>query len=165
MGRISATVNHRGRFFRRRCRIPDRAARPGLCAEAKGRFQAEIAVDRQIWDDLHTETGVRPGAHQLRWVFPEIPGKGNNPRIVYLTDLALEITRRLVLKHPEGPLFRNTRGRRRPTDAVNCHFQRLQKKLGTKYCLYVIRHTWMNRLLTGGTDSLTVAVLAGHRPW
>jgi len=35
-------------------------------------------------------------------------------------------------------------------------------KVGTKYSLYVLRHTWMNRLLTRGVDSLTVAFLAGH---
>lgn len=33
---------------------------------------------------------------------------------------------------------------------------------GEKFCLYHFRHTWMNRLLTSGVDSLTVAVLAGH---
>ena len=35
-------------------------------------------------------------------------------------------------------------------------------ELGPKYCLYDIRHTWMNRLLTKGVDALTVAFLAGH---
>lgn len=39
---------------------------------------------------------------------------------------------------------------------------KLAQKLGEKYCLYNFRHTWMNRLLTSGVDSLTVAVLAGH---
>ena len=45
---------------------------------------------------------------------------------------------------------------------MNCRFTTLQKKLGNRYCLYVLRHTWMNRLLTNGVDSLTVAILAGH---
>jgi integrase len=35
-------------------------------------------------------------------------------------------------------------------------------ELAPKYCLYAIRHTWMNRMLTGGVDALTVAILAGH---
>ena len=35
-------------------------------------------------------------------------------------------------------------------------------ELAPKYCLYTLRHTWMNRLLTRGVDSLTVAILAGH---
>jgi integrase len=87
---------------------------------------------------------------------------GRTTRIVYLTDEALEITRRLMLTYPEGPFFRNTRGIPWTADAVNCRFTTIKKKLGKRYCLYALRHTWMNRLLTAGVDSLTVAVLAGH---
>lgn len=155
-----------------------------------------------------------------RWVFPESESKGNLPRIVYLTDRALEITRRRVLRYPDGPLFRNGRGVSWSTDAVNCAFQRnqvrlgkarmeeqglsitaaeiaalmpdlnpvrkskgverqktvaelrheakkkltqkLAGKLGEKYSLYSLRHTWMNRMLKNGVDALTVAFLAGH---
>ena len=39
---------------------------------------------------------------------------------------------------------------------------RKASELAPKYCLYVLRHTWMNRLLTRGVDGLTVAILAGH---
>jgi integrase len=100
---------------------------------------------------------------QGRWVFPKSEEKMNRTtRVVYLTDQALEITQRLVLAHPEGPLFRNTHGVQWTTDAVNCRFSSIAKKLGKKYCLYAIRHTWMNRLLTSGVDGLTVAILAGH---
>ncbi|MFO1043315.1 MAG: tyrosine-type recombinase/integrase [Planctomycetaceae bacterium] len=185
------------------------------------------------------ETGCRPqeslrveARHvdlvNQRWVFPESESKTDIPRVVYLTDEALAITKRLMLQHPSGPLFRNLNG---PwtTDAVNCAFIRLQIKLGRalvaatveqpakdkrrkylsvdedavaklkaklnplkksgvaktevellhearrkltyrqateagpKYSLYVIRHTWMNRLLTSGVDALTVAFLAGHK--
>ncbi len=67
-----------------------------------------------------------------------------------------------MLTHPEGPIFRNTRGARWTTDAVNCRFTTLKRKVGKRYCLYVLRHTWMNRLLTRGVDALTVAILAGH---
>ena len=45
---------------------------------------------------------------------------------------------------------------------MNCRFTTLNRKLRKRYCLYVLRHTWMNRLLTSGVDALTVAVLAGH---
>ena len=98
-----------------------------------------------------------------RWVFqPKEEKTGRVPRIIYLTERALEITARLTLQYPEGPIFRNTRGVPWTTDAVNCRFATLNKKLGKRYCLYVFRHTWMNRLLTSGVDALTVAVLAGH---
>ena len=100
---------------------------------------------------------------QARWIFPKSEEKNKRiARIVYLTDRALEISQRLMLTYPDGPLFRNTRGVPWTTEAVSCRFTTIKKKLGKRYCLYVLRHTWMNRLLTTGVDSLTVAVLAGH---
>jgi len=161
------------------------------------------------------DTGCRPqeslivearhvDLRNCRWRFPESESKGKkHERVVYLTDIAMEITQRLMLKHPEGPLFRNSEGLPWTTDAVNCAFIALQTRLGKrkqeipkekrrrvpaadkanhekavaerrkkrnaearglgeKYCLYHFRHSWMNRLLTAGVDSLTVAILAGH---
>jgi integrase len=156
-------------------------ARPGkrTLVVSAARF-AEIlaAVKRQPFRDLLTvtwETGCRPqeslavearhvDLENCRWVFPPDEAKGELwPRVVYLTDTALEITRRLVALYPEGPLFRNTDGVPWTTDAVNCAFIRLQKKLGMKYCLYVLRHSWANHALARGVDALTVAILMGHR--
>jgi integrase/recombinase XerD len=136
----------------------------------------ENTKDRAFRDLLIVswESGCRPqeslvvearhvDLENTRWVFPPKEEKmGRVPRIVYLTETALEITARLKLQCPEGPIFRNTSGRLWTTDAVNCRFTTLEKKLGKRYCLYVFRHTWMNRLLTSGVDALTVAVLAGH---
>ena len=67
-----------------------------------------------------------------------------------------------MMKHPKGPIFRNTDGAAWTPDAANCRFQRIAKKTGVKCCLYVVRHTWLNRLLMSGVDALTVAILAGH---
>jgi len=88
------------------------------------------------------ETGCRPQevlrvesrhvdlANQ-RWVFGKSEAKMKRfSRVVYLTDEAAAITRRLVLKHPEGPLFRNSRGAPWTTMAVNCGFIRLQQRIG-----------------------------------
>lgn len=161
------------------------------------------------------ETGCRPQESLIvevrhvdlqngRWYFSKSESKGKkHERVVYLTDAAMDITRRLMLAHPEGPLFRNTSGKPWTTDAVNCAFLQLQIRLGSqkiqapkvtrkrvsatekadhladaaqrrksrnaaareqaeKYCLYHFRHSWMNRMLTSGVDSLTVAILAGH---
>lgn len=120
------------------------------------------------------ETGCRP-PESLRvearhvdladagWVFPASEAKGGRiPQVVYLTPKALEITRRLMVRYPEGPLFRKTDGVPWTPDACNCCFNTLKKKLGVRYCLYALRHTWMNRMLMNGVDALTVAVLAGH---
>ncbi len=99
----------------------------------------------------------------LRWVFPKDEAKGKRcVRIVYLTEKALTITKRLMLKHPEGPIFRNSQGRRWTPYAVNCRFERLKKKIDTKYCLYAFRHSYATRLLEAGVDALTVSVLMGH---
>lgn len=177
------------------------------------------------------ETGCRPqeslrvearhvDLENQRWIFRQSESKGDLLRVVYLTDSALEVTQRRMLRFPEGKLFRNSRGKPWSTDAVNCAFQRIQIRLGTaemkrqqlavsddeiaqfmaglkpeavfagvrraktkaelrheakkkltyrlacelgtKYSLYVLRHTWMNRLLKRGVDALTVAFLAGH---
>ena len=88
------------------------------------------------------ETGCRPQeslrvearhvdlANQ-RWVFPQKESKGKrSPRIVYLNDKALDITRRLMERNPSGPLFRNADGVPWTTEAVNCGFDRLQARMG-----------------------------------
>jgi integrase len=156
-------------------------ARPGkrTTVVSAGDFACMLAaVKQQQFRDLLTvswETGCRPQeslavearhvdiAH-CRWVFPPDEAKGEIwPRVVYLTDVALEITIRLIAQCPQGPLFRNTDGVPWTTDAVNCAFIRLQRKLGVKYCLYVLRHSWANHALARGVDALTVAILMGHR--
>jgi integrase len=66
-----------------------------------------------------------------RLVFPADEAKGELwPRIIYLSDKALDIIRGLVDKYPEGPLFRNSEAEPWTTDAVNCGFQRLQIRMG-----------------------------------
>lgn len=177
------------------------------------------------------DTGCRPqesliveGRHvdlqNSRWVFSVSESKTDLPRFIYLTEQALDITKRRMKRFPTGPLFRNSSGKPWTTDAVNCAFVRIQIRIGIrvmrqrglkieeadierftktlkptrktkgvdilkakselreeartklryreatkhapKFCLYTIRHTWMNRMLTSGVDALTVAILAGH---
>jgi len=88
------------------------------------------------------DTGCRPqeslrvidkwvDVKHARWVFPEKKSKGNrSPRIVYLNDEALEISRRLLDEHSEGELFRNRNNRPWTPDAVNCGFERIQVRMG-----------------------------------
>jgi integrase len=155
------------------------------------------------------ETGCRPqeslaveARHvdlpNQRWFFPPDEAKGEEwPRIVYLTETALVITRRLMDERPEGPLFRNRDGNPWTPFAVNCAFRRIQIRMGTrilkaegllpapdkaltkwqrrqqleklatkeapKYCLYHLRHSWLDRALKRGLDVLTCAILMGHR--
>ena len=88
------------------------------------------------------ETGCRPQEslrveaqhvdlkHQ-RWVFPKSKSKGKRKsRVVYLTETAMSITRRLLLKHPNGQLFRNSHGRPWNPYSVNCAFSRARVRWG-----------------------------------
>ncbi len=71
-----------------------------------------------------------------RWTFPQNESKGKKaPRVIYLTEDALGITRRLVLKYPNGPLFRNSRGKPWTTEAVNCFFDRIRTKMGRELAM------------------------------
>lgn len=221
--------------------LPSGGKRETVISEGEWENVLNVVSDRCFRDLLIVtwETGCRPQESLIvearhvdvdnqRWVFPESEAKTDVPRVVYLTDEALDICKRRMHSHPTGPLFRNTRGKPWTTDAVSCAFTRIQIRLGRqllekqpsrtckdkrrkylwvddaavgeftktlaplkqsgrakteaelrnearrkltyreairlgpKYCLYVLRHTWMNRLLTRGVDALTVAFLAGH---
>ena len=115
-------------------------------ALSRGEFDTLLVYARnQAFADLLTvtwETGCRPQeslhvearhvdlANQ-RWVFSRSESKmKRTARVVYLTDPALVIVRRLMLAHPEGPLFCNTNGKPWTTDAVNCAFAAVQVRMG-----------------------------------
>lgn len=123
---------------------------------------------------LAWETGARPqelfrlekrhvDLEYSRWLFTKGESKGKrHSRTVYLTDAALEVTRRVIEKWSEGPILRNADGRPWTAMAVNCRFGRLQKRLGKKVCLYLWRHGFAHRMLSQQVDSLVVATLMGH---
>jgi integrase len=68
-----------------------------------------------------------------RWVFPIKDSKDKkHQRVVYLTPKTLEITRRLCLKNPDGPIFRNCDGVPWTPYAVNCRFRKLRIAIGRK---------------------------------
>jgi len=123
---------------------------------------------------LSWETGARPqetlrveARHvdlgNCRWVFPASEAKGGrHSRVIYLNRRALRITKRWLAKNNSGPIFRNTRDRPWTTKAVNCRFFSLKKKLGIRYSLYSLRHTWATNALKKGVDPITVSQLMGH---
>lgn len=88
------------------------------------------------------ETGCRPqevlkveASHvdlaNERWVFKVNESKGKKtPRVVYLTPKSMEVTKRFMLKHPTGKLFRNSRGQAWTKNSVNCAFCRVQQRMG-----------------------------------
>jgi integrase len=90
------------------------------------------------------ETGARPqelvrveARHVdlalCRWVFPIDESKGEtSPRVVYLNETVLEISRRLMRRYPNGPLFRNSDGKPWNRFSLNCAFSRLQVRVGLR---------------------------------
>jgi integrase len=179
------------------------------------------------------ETGCRPqeslivearhvDVEKQRWVFHTSQSKGKKiSRVVYLTDKAIVIVRRLMTEHPKGPIFRNSLGKKWTKDATNCAFGAIQSRMGKeemqrqgmtigddeittliaelsptrtsrgktldktpaelrceakrkltqkkvkglapRYSLYALRHSFATNALRKGIDSLTVAILLGHK--
>jgi len=88
------------------------------------------------------ETGARPqeltrveGRHvdliNQRWVFSIEEAKGKKaPRIIYLSEPIMHLTRKLILRHPVGPLFRNEKGEPWTKSSLACAFGRLKIAFG-----------------------------------
>jgi integrase len=123
-------------------------------------------------------TGCRPGevsmvtaAHvDLRngvWVLGEhkTEGKTQAPRVVILTPEMVDLTERLMVRHPEGPLFRNGAGGPWNRNAVRCRFRRVRKKLGLGGDLvaYLYRHAVATDLLESGAGVAQAAEILGHK--
>ncbi len=129
--------------------------------------------DQQFKDYLNFiwETGCRPqeaakiAARHLdgdRLVLAPSESKGKKvSRVIYLNAKALEIVNRLMKKSPEGPIFLNTQGRPWNKNSVRCRFRNMHVGI-EGLCAYTFRHTWCNRALAAGVDSLTVGLLMGH---
>jgi integrase len=88
------------------------------------------------------ETGCRPQESlrleirhldlvNQRWVLPRSEAKGKEaPRVVYLSEKAVTITRRLIEGRSHGYVFRNSRGKPWKKNSVNCAFKRIQHRMG-----------------------------------
>lgn len=133
-----------------------------------------LVNDQEFRDFIITmwETGSRPKEVRIvtardvdnnRWVFERKKSKGKRKlRVVYLSPIARQITERLALKHPKGPIFRNTKGRPWTKNAVGLRFQRLTEKLGFRVCAYALRHGWATKKLRKGMPPLLISKLMGH---
>lgn len=155
---------------------PPQGRREQIVTQAEFDSILAITQDHEFRDLVITtwETGARPqetlvvearhvDLKHARWVFPASETKTKRlPRVIYLSKKTLDITERLVLTYPTGPLFRNTRGKPWTADAVSCRFTTIEKKLKKRYSLYAIRHSWATKALQNGVDPITVAVLMGH---
>ena len=75
----------------------------------------------------------------------------------------LAVTRRLALKNPEGPIFRNNSGKPWTKNALIQQCKRMTKKLGFHVCPYAIRHMFATDAIIRGVDIVTIAELMGHK--
>ncbi len=124
------------------------------------------------------ETGARPG--EVRkvtaanvnlelgiWVFKEhkTAKRTGKQRIIYLNAAMVELTRKLVEKHPVGPLFRGPRNKLGfSRNGVRCRFRRLREKLPhlKGVISYTARHSFATQALVNGVGIAQVAELMGH---
>ena len=83
--------------------------------------------------------------------------------MVHLTDKAFEIVDRLAKKHPEGKLFRSSKGKpwTRHTLDRRCHY--LSKKLKFKVFPNAIRHSFATYGVVADVDLKSLADLMGHK--
>lgn len=156
--------------------IPGQARRERILSADEWKTILAAVPDQQFRDflTLLKETGCRPTEARIvearhlqgdRWIFDRDESKGQQDRrVVYLTDRAQAICKRLAEKHPTGPLLRNRRGNPWSKDTVVLRFRRLRKRLEMDgVSAYTIRHTWATEALERGVDPITVATLMGHR--
>ncbi len=88
------------------------------------------------------ETGCRPqeilrvearhvDLKNQRWVFPKSESKmKRTARVIYLSDKALEITKRQCRRYAAGKLFRNSNGKPWNKSSANCQFSATQLRMG-----------------------------------
>ena len=126
--------------------VPSGEARDVYLNEAAFADFIQHTSDQNLLDLLVVtyECGCRPqeslrleirhlDLERARWVFPKSEAKGKKkPRIVYLSEKALEITRRLAGDRTSGFVFRNANGLQWKPSAVNCALQRMRVRMGQK---------------------------------
>jgi integrase len=83
-------------------------------------------------------------------------------RVIFLVPEMLELTRKLVALHPEGPLFRNGIGTPWTRQALTARFRKLGETLGVEdLSAYAFRTAYITDALSRGVPVAVVAELCG----
>jgi integrase len=120
-------------------------------------------------------TGCRPYSEAARLTAAEVDlavglvslgehknKKKGKARTIYCAPEALEILRRLAVRHPAGLLFRNFEGTAWSDDNAGPRLRRLGRKFGVKGLTpYAYRHTFITDCLARGLSASVVAELVG----
>lgn len=163
---------------------PDRAVRrervvdPDRVPELLGLIRSEEFHDLATFLWL---TGCRPKearlleAHWIDWDrrIAVLPASGHKTgrktgraRVIHLPEAAVAIARRRATASPDGPIFRNARGRPWTKDAINCQVRRLRGRsrgrFGSEVVAYALRHVFATETLQRTGDLAGVAALLGH---
>ena len=117
-------------------------------------------VARVTAGDVNLDAGV--------WILKvhKTAKKTKKVRTVYLSPRLLEITRQLVQKHPDGPLFRGPRqGKPFTKHGICSRFRRLRQKLPhlKDAIAYAYRASFTTDALQNGVGVAQVAELLGHQ--
>lgn len=137
-------LGHIDRNPLRQLERPEAGRREQIVTLAEHKMILELARDDAFRELLVAawETGARPqellrvearhvDVKNARWIFPKGESKGKRQvRVVYLNDRMVQMTQRLMLKYPEGPLFRNGVGQPWKPMAVNCRFNGIRARMG-----------------------------------
>lgn len=114
--------------------------------------------------DFAWETGARPqelwkmevrhlDIANKRVVLGVGESKGKRkPRMIVLSDAALEIARRQAEKHGSGHLFRNTQSRPWTASSTNLAFQHLRKRMGAESTEFAVSKDEVEAFLGGASD-------------
>ena len=115
---------------------------------------ADVNLDIGVWVLLKHKTGK----------------KTRKPRVIYLTPTMVELSRKLMVEYPEGPMFRGFRkyaGQRKvwTRNGIRCRFKRLREKHPELKGVisYTLRHQYVTDALANGVPVATVAELVGHK--
>lgn len=137
--------------------------------------EAEDEQLRDLLEALH-KTGARPGeirrleARMINWETGVVTMKGKTTRVtgkmrrIQLTGELLATCKRLATVWPEGPIFRNAKGRPWTSAAISGRLRRIRARLGYggEVAAICFRHLFATDAMEAEVPLETIAKLMGH---